>query len=146
VAEEDDAFDVQAFRLERLEKELLEQGRTSPLPPWLKYPSIPRYSIGWRMGGGESYLMVWWRWGENRSQEEKIAYFREFAPIQLDWVDWVGMQFEEDDDEKDENLSFDELIERAGERIAHLGLFDVEAWRDSLRSDPDATATEAPDM
>ncbi|AWM38863.1 hypothetical protein [Gemmata obscuriglobus] len=33
------------------------------IPPWVKYPSIPRASIGWRMGEGEEYwdnFRVWW--------------------------------------------------------------------------------------
>ncbi len=25
-------------------------------PPWLIYPNISRYSIGWRMGYGEDYI------------------------------------------------------------------------------------------
>lgn len=25
-------------------------------PPWLAYPEIERYSIGWRMGYGEDYI------------------------------------------------------------------------------------------
>ncbi|MEV0398199.1 hypothetical protein [Polymorphospora rubra] len=29
------------------------------LPPWRAYPEIERYSIGWRVGNGEWYLMVW---------------------------------------------------------------------------------------
>ncbi len=33
------------------------------VPPWVKYPSIPRASIGWRMGEGEGYwddFRAWW--------------------------------------------------------------------------------------
>jgi hypothetical protein len=33
------------------------------VPPWVKYPAIPRASIGWRMGEGEEYwdnFRVWW--------------------------------------------------------------------------------------
>lgn len=25
-------------------------------PPWVEFPDIPRYSIGWRMGPGEDYM------------------------------------------------------------------------------------------
>lgn len=135
--------EVHAFLQSALERELLEQGRATPLPPWQRYPDIPRYSIGWRMGGGESYLMVFWRWYERLSRDEKLAYFRELAPIPVEWVDWVGMQLEEGEDEgegegegedEDDGSSFDEMIRRSGERIAHLGLFDVEAWRAYLES------------
>ena len=33
------------------------------VPPWVKYPAIPRASIGWRMGEGEGYwddFRAWW--------------------------------------------------------------------------------------
>lgn len=130
--------ETDAFLQRSLERELLEQGRAAPLPPWQRYPTIPRYSIGWRMGGGESYLMVFWHWYERLSRDEKLDYFREHAPIPTEWVDWVGMQLEEDEgggEAEDEGggegdgPSFDEMIRRSGERIVHLGLFDVEAWR-----------------
>ncbi len=34
------------------------------IPPWIKYPAIPRSSIGWRMGEGEAYwddFREWWK-------------------------------------------------------------------------------------
>ena len=31
-------------------------------PPWLVYPEIERYSIGWRMGYGEDYIYKFWNW------------------------------------------------------------------------------------
>lgn len=34
------------------------------IPPWVKYPAIPRASIGWRMGEGEEYwdeFRGWWQ-------------------------------------------------------------------------------------
>ena len=34
-------------------------------PPWLKYPDIGRYSIGWRMGYGEDYIGTWGPWFED---------------------------------------------------------------------------------
>ena len=87
------------------------------------------------MGYGESYLDIWWGFAEARDTTALIAYFREFAPLPLDWVDWAGMVFDlplrdpvtaapiaEPDD-------FDASVRANGERIAHLGLFDVEAWR-----------------
>lgn len=33
------------------------------VPPWVKFPAIPRASIGWRMGEGEGYwddFREWW--------------------------------------------------------------------------------------
>lgn len=63
------------------------------LPPWQAHPEIERYSIGWRMGYGESYMMTWWHWWETAGMDEaaKVAYFRADEPPHawLDWVAWV---------------------------------------------------------
>lgn len=32
------------------------------LPPWRKYPNIPRGSIGWRMGFGEEHWDEFYEW------------------------------------------------------------------------------------
>ncbi|MDI3288910.1 hypothetical protein [Polyangium sp. 15x6] len=135
MAEKDDEpLDEEAFLEELLQRELREQGRTSPRPPWLRYPEVPRYSIHWRMGSGESYLMAWWQWAEGRSAEEKTAYFREFAPIPVEWVDWVGMQFRHDL-EDEEKASFDDLTRIYADAIADLGLYDVAAWQVYMKGD-----------
>ena len=47
-------------------------------PPWLAFPDIPSVSIGWRMGGGESFLMTWDRWYKRISEEERIEYQRSY--------------------------------------------------------------------
>ena len=44
------------------------------LPPWLACPRIERYSIGWRMGYGEDYLMKWGEWYQTLSDEETVYY------------------------------------------------------------------------
>lgn len=47
-------------------------------PLWLMYPNIPKGSIGWRMGYGESYLMEQYRWFSKLSDEEKREYNEKF--------------------------------------------------------------------
>ena len=109
--------------------------RATPQPPWIRHPEIPRYSIGWRMGYGESYLDHWWQFAQTQDTAALVAYFRAWAPLPVEWVGFAGMALDlpardpvtaaaiaEPDD-------FDQAIRHAGERIAHLGLFDVEAWR-----------------
>ena len=54
------------------------------LPPWSAYPEIPRYSIGWRMGGGEAYWVEFWDWYHTLSSEEQSAYRAEY-PEPEDW-------------------------------------------------------------
>ena len=50
-------------------------------PPWVVYNEHP-YSICWRMGGGETHIMVWWEWWAEQSfdEDQKIAYLRKWPP------------------------------------------------------------------
>ena len=43
-------------------------------PPWIAYPEIERYSIGWRMGYGESYIYKWSEWYTSLNDEEQEEY------------------------------------------------------------------------
>lgn len=48
------------------------------LPQWIVYPDIHPFSIGWRMGAGEDYLVHLQEWREKQSPEalkEYDAYF-----------------------------------------------------------------------
>ncbi|HEY5934916.1 MAG TPA: hypothetical protein VIU61_09780 [Kofleriaceae bacterium] len=109
---------------------------SEPLPPpWVRHPNIPRFSIGWRMGYGESYLDRWWPFAQALDTPALIEYFRSYAPIPVEWVDFVGMALEVPlrdpitAAEVEPSDDWDQRIRRRGEQIAHLGLFDVEAWR-----------------
>ena len=64
--------------------------RDDLLPPWQKHPEIPRYSIGWRMGYGESYMMTWNEWARQFGQDQLVEYFRKYAPIPVEWLDWAS--------------------------------------------------------
>ncbi len=56
------------------------------LPHWLAYPEIPAGSIGWRMGGGEWYLMKSSEWYDNLDEDEKIEYQKLFpVPLTRSW-------------------------------------------------------------
>lgn len=89
---------------EAITKELAE--RKDLLPPWLKYPDIPKFSIGWRMGGGESYLMIWEAWAKKLDQSQLLAYFDRYKPIPVNWLNWVSYFFGFDDDLSLENEDF----------------------------------------
>lgn len=71
-----------------LQKELQEHD--PPRPPWVRYPDIPRFSIGWRMGAGEEYGCVLRLWKEGRSRDELLDYLRRFAPIPVSWGTWAA--------------------------------------------------------
>ena len=63
------------------------------LPPWRKYPEIPRFSIGWRMGYGETYMLIWGEWATCMDQGQLIEYFRKYVPLPVEWVGWVSSWF-----------------------------------------------------
>ncbi|MEJ7597145.1 MAG: hypothetical protein WKG01_04475 [Kofleriaceae bacterium] len=129
------ASDLEAFLAEQLAKELATQARTTPVPPWIRFPEIERYSIGWRMGSGESYLMVWWAFAERLDTEDLVTYFREFAPLPLAWVDFAGMAIDlplrdaVTGTAREEPEDWGDAVRARGDSIAHLALFDAAAWR-----------------
>ena len=53
-------------------------------PPWLAYPEIERYSIGWRMGYGEYYIIRWGAWFRALTETEKKTY-QELFPEPVTW-------------------------------------------------------------
>lgn len=69
------------------------------VPPWHKFPEIPRYSIGWRMGYGEDYLWTWRTWWERQDATACQAYVETWKPTApAEWSDW----FDDDDVDEDE--------------------------------------------
>lgn len=72
------------------EIERLTQATGDVPPPWIYSPNSHPYSIEWRMGGGESYLMVFGKWWESATLEEaeRIAYFRKYPPPPR-WLQWM---------------------------------------------------------
>ena len=58
-------------------------------PPWLAFPEIERYSIGWRMGYGEDYIDRFGHWLDTLSPEERTEY-RSLFPEPVTWKGWWG--------------------------------------------------------
>ncbi|OPH57745.1 hypothetical protein BC351_04335 [Paenibacillus ferrarius] len=50
------------------------------LPQWIAFPDIHPFSIGWRMGAGEDYLMYLWEWRIKQSPEALKEYDEYFTP------------------------------------------------------------------
>ena len=48
----------------------MKEKKTMLPPPWIAYPEIERYSIGWRMGYGEEYICRWGGWWETLTEKE----------------------------------------------------------------------------
>ena len=62
-------------------------------PPWVYVPTSHPWSIRWRMGKGETLLMVFHEWWEqqNYSEDQRIAYFRKWPPPPR-WIPWMVLQ------------------------------------------------------
>lgn len=73
---------------------MLEDRQLLP-PPWIAYPEIERYSIGWRMGYGESYIDRWGVWFDNLTQDERNVY-QELFPEPVTWKGYWNEEYEED--------------------------------------------------
>jgi hypothetical protein len=82
-------------------------------PPWAHLPWIPRGSIGWRMGSGESYSMRWDDFADDtiHTLDEAVAYLRRHPRAPRSWGEWVAswlMEFPDDDDEDADDEDADE--------------------------------------
>lgn len=63
---------------------LLKDKKIMP-PPWLAFPDIERYSIGW--GYGEDYIYRFGDWLDTLSPEERKEY-RSLFPEPITWKGW----------------------------------------------------------
>lgn len=71
---------------------LLKNKQIMP-PPWIAFPKIERFSIGWRMGYGEDYIDKWGAWLSSLTNEDVKAY-QELFP---EPVTWKGYWNQKDD-------------------------------------------------
>ena len=71
--------------------ELLAEHGAIP-PPWFIFPDTHPYSIFWRMGAGESHVMVfgvWWNQQKhNLDESQRVDYFRKWPPPPR-WLTWM---------------------------------------------------------
>lgn len=101
-------------------------------PLWLMYPHISRYSIGWRMGSGESYAYAFGDWFSTLTKEEREQYQQMF-PTPKSWSGWYDEDFIEEEDlldnpvllwEKDGKMKYsvESLIEddQQGKKIKYI--------------------------
>src|SRR5512133_570637 len=83
--------DREAEWIEKRIIELAEEYGSVP-PPWFIFPDTHPYDIGWRMGGGESHLMVFNNWWEqekkNWDEAQRVEYFRRWPPPPR-WLKWM---------------------------------------------------------
>lgn len=74
------------------------------MPPlWIAYPSVSRYSIGWRMGSGEYYRYKFYDWFDTLTNAEQQEYIKLFpAPKR-----WYKFWEEFTDENFDDNIIHD---------------------------------------
>lgn len=70
-------------------KKLIEKYGDIP-PPWVYASNFHPLSMGWRMGGGETHMMILHEWLEqkNLSFGERISYLKKY-PFPPRWCEWV---------------------------------------------------------
>ena len=68
------------------------------LPLWYAMPYMHMYSIGWRMGGGEEYAMIFWAYYDSLSEEEQKKYQEKYPapPHFVDELSPTYYDFDED--------------------------------------------------
>ena len=94
----------------------LEEKKIMP-PPWLVYPEIERYSIGWRMGYGENYIYKFWNWLDTLTSDE-LAEYRSLFPEPITWKGWW------DDEDSSEVLEHGDFWVNAWQRKDILNIPD----------------------
>jgi len=66
-----------------------ERGRA--LPPWVVFPDIERYSIGWRMGSGEDYWHAFAEWYSSLTATD-WSHYRASYPAPEGWEDFYEIR------------------------------------------------------
>ncbi len=103
--------------------------------PWVYLPNCHPYSIGWRMGGGESYMMYFFDWvdEQNWSNEEKADYFKkqDVPPAWLMWVYEVLFSIEDSDFDLPET----ERMTKYRPALKELGFKDIDLFETDFNSE-----------
>ncbi|MFL5329108.1 MAG: hypothetical protein ACJ8C4_09335 [Gemmataceae bacterium] len=62
-------------------------------PPWVYADNSHPHSIRWRMGSGETMMMVFDEWWgqQNWSEPERVDYFRKWPPPPR-WIPWMSVR------------------------------------------------------
>lgn len=92
-------------------------------PPWVYAPNSHPYSIGWRMGGGETHIMILGEWFEQQSMsfEQRLGYIKKY-PAPPRWLHWVvdflwEIDYESDLEDSDYLPYFTKLTELGFEGV-----------------------------
>ena len=101
-------------------------------PPWVCYPNSHPYSIGWRMGSGETHIMVLNEWFDEKkfNYEERLSYLKKY-PAPPRWYMWiVDFLLEIDTTEFEEKDYFPYF-----EKLKALGFKNTDNFMEDLERD-----------
>jgi hypothetical protein len=96
-------------------------------PPWEKYPTYERYTIGWRMGAGEDYLYQWGKAVKSMPEdyETRLRFLQGYRPAPLTWIDFVfNVLYPQADSVSASEKTFSE---KEIQKYRELGLIDYDA-------------------
>ena len=107
-------------------------------PPWIEFPYYHPYSMGWRMGVGETYMYDVWRswWDEQElTLIQKIEYFRKYEnpPAYLKSIIYY-LYGDELYTEPYREIT-DEEYKPYFAKIEALGFGSYEDWKEDIESD-----------
>ena len=57
------------------------------LPPWIKYPNLPKESMGWRMGQGEDYMEQYLKWYYANPRSKRVEIMNKYKTPE-DWSEF----------------------------------------------------------
>jgi hypothetical protein len=89
-----------------MNSEIEEELQNAKLPLWLALPDIPRYSIGWRMGEGDTYSWDFSQWWEALSPAAQQEYQRLY-PEPVGWRGWYVEEDWDEDAEEEQAANYD---------------------------------------
>lgn len=75
-------------------------------PPWIKFPSMDPFSIGWRMGAGEDYKFKFNDWLKTLSQDEQ----RQYQQLFIEPATWRGYWDERLSDDDSTLFTYNEFL------------------------------------
>lgn len=60
-------------------------------PPWARFPNQDNYSIFWRMGSGEDWMLMWRVFLDGLAPDfaTRLAYLRRHPPAPAAWSCWI---------------------------------------------------------
>ncbi len=115
----------------KLRDEQIEKFGDVP-PPWVCYPNYHPYSMGWRMGSGETHIMVLNDWldEQNFNYEERLNYLKKYPAPPRWYARIISFLLEVDTVEFDEKDCLPYL-----EQLKELGFKDTDKFMEDLERD-----------